>query len=84
MDLITKLSGLLKAITYTIRVIASVILKLSECEKVKSHGLQDFLFASSFKRFGVAAASAAFKCACKRLLILYEVAFSFPFTLSPQ
>jgi len=30
-----------------------------------SQGLQDFLFASSFKSFGRVSASAAFKCACK-------------------
>ena len=67
MELITKLSGLLKAITYTIRVIASVILKLSGCNRSLSHGMQDFHFVSSFKSFGVAVASAAFKCACKMI-----------------
>jgi hypothetical protein len=58
-------SGLLKAITYTIRVIASVILNLTGCDKSLSHGLQDSPIASSFKSFGVAVAGEAFKCACK-------------------
>jgi hypothetical protein len=66
MELITKLSGLMKVITYTIRVIASVILKLSICNKSMSQDLQDFPFVSSFKSFGVMVASAAFKSACKR------------------
>jgi hypothetical protein len=65
MEMITKLSGLLKAITHTIRVIASVILKLSGCDKSMSHGMQDFLFAGSFKSFGCVSACGAFKCACK-------------------
>jgi hypothetical protein len=42
-----------KEITHTIGVIASVILKLSGCDRSFSHGLQDFLFASSFKIFGL-------------------------------
>ena len=36
------LSGLAKAITYTIRVIASVILKLSRCDKFMSQGCSTF------------------------------------------
>jgi hypothetical protein len=62
-------SGLQKAINFTVRVIASVILKLSGCNKSLCHGMQNLLFASSFKSFGVAVASAAFKCACKMLLM---------------
>jgi hypothetical protein len=64
------LSGLAKAITYTIRVIASVILKLSGCDKSLSHGMPDFIFASSFKSFGCASACVAFKCACKTPMLL--------------
>jgi len=44
-------------------VIASVILKLSGCDKSLSHGMQDFIFTNTFKSFGVAVASVAFKCA---------------------
>jgi len=50
-------------------IIASVLLKLSGCDRSLSHGTQDFLFASSFKSFGRASACAAFKCACKTSVI---------------
>ena len=52
------------------RVIASVILKLSRYNKFKSQGLQDLLFASSFKSFGSVSDSAAFKCTCKLKIYL--------------
>jgi len=58
-----------KQLTHIVRVIASVILKLSGCSKFKSHGLQDFLVASSFKSFGSALDGVAFKCACKMIYI---------------
>jgi hypothetical protein len=47
-----------------------IILKLSGCDISLSHGMQDFIFASSFKSFGVAVATAAFKCACRSNYII--------------
>ena len=41
-----------KQLTHIVRVIASVILRLSGCDKSLRHVLQDFLFASSFRSFG--------------------------------
>jgi hypothetical protein len=60
-----------KQLTHIVRVIASVILKLSRCYQSLSHGMQNFLFASSFKSFGVAVASEAFKCACKNTIFSF-------------
>jgi hypothetical protein len=62
-----------KQLTHIVRVIASEILKLSRCERSLSHGMQDLVFASSFKSFGVAVASEAFKCACKMIYKLLPI-----------